>query len=98
MSVNVTRGSQARRLVRRGSRDDRSPRSATLSAGLSTPTRCERCGAVYARKTWRNRALRIARELQKAYGGLVRYHWEPGDGSLDAVWTWDRGMSDRARR
>jgi NMD protein affecting ribosome stability and mRNA decay len=48
--------SQARRLVRRGCRDNRSPPVAALSAHLGTPTVCERCGAVYERKTWRARS------------------------------------------
>jgi NMD protein affecting ribosome stability and mRNA decay len=166
--------SQARALVRRGSRADRSPRVAALSANLAGPTVCDRCGAVYERKTWRagpraartllaevrwvtcpacrqveageyfghvsirgasaraheaeilarirnvaaraaftqperrivsidresngiavlttsqKLAHRIARELEKAFGGSAKYRWEPSDGSLRAEWRWSQ--------
>jgi hypothetical protein len=32
-------------------------------------------------------AHRIARELEKAFGGRARYAWDDGDGSLRAVWS-----------
>ena len=175
--------SRARALVRRGSRADRSPRVAALSAGLGNPAVCDRCGAVYERKTWRagpraartlladvrwvtcpacrqvqageyfgrvvirgaqvfaheaeilgrirnvaaraaytqperrvvsidrtsdgieilttsqKLAHRMARELEKAFGGAATYRWEASDGSLRAEWTWTglRGV-DQPRR
>jgi len=42
-----------RSLSRRGTRSDQSPPVATKSRGLREPRACERCGAVYSRKTWR---------------------------------------------
>jgi NMD protein affecting ribosome stability and mRNA decay len=32
-------------------------------------------------------AHRVARELEKAFGGRATYDWDPGDGSLRAVWS-----------
>jgi len=32
-------------------------------------------------------AHRVARELQKAFGGRATYAWDAGDGSLRAEWT-----------
>jgi NMD protein affecting ribosome stability and mRNA decay len=46
-------------------------------------------------------AHRIARELQKAFGGRVRYAWDERDGSLVAQWHLDRRPREaraRARR
>lgn len=39
--------------VRKGSRSDLSPPTAVEARGLKDPSMCERCGAVYTRKTWR---------------------------------------------
>jgi NMD protein affecting ribosome stability and mRNA decay len=41
-----------RGLVRAGSRSDRSPAIQRLSAALSDPTQCLRCGAVFHHKAW----------------------------------------------
>ena len=35
-------------------------------------------------------AHRIARELEKAFGGSAKYRWEPSDGSLRAEWRWSQ--------
>lgn len=174
----------ARALVRRGSRSDRSPRVAALTASLGGPTVCDRCGAVYERKTWRagprsartlltgvrwvtcpackqikegeyfgrviirgtqalaheteilgrvrnvatratftqperrlvsiehvpgaievlttsqKLAHRMARELEKAFGGDAKYKWDASDGSLRAEWTWSglRGAEREPKR
>ena len=37
--------------------------------------------------TAQNLAHRIARELEKAFGGKARYSWAPGDGQLLVRWT-----------
>jgi hypothetical protein len=42
-----------RSLNRRGAKADKSPPVARRTAGLKEPAVCERCGAVYSRKTWR---------------------------------------------
>lgn len=42
-----------RSLVRRGTRSDRSPAIARVTRGLPQPTVCERCGALFTRRTWR---------------------------------------------
>ena len=32
-------------------------------------------------------AHRVAREIQKAFGGRATYDWDAADGSLSAVWS-----------
>jgi hypothetical protein len=44
-----------RGLVHRGSRSDKAPAVVKKVRGFRDPTVCERCGAVYSRKTWRTR-------------------------------------------
>ncbi|MGA7869427.1 MAG: hypothetical protein WCA22_00875 [Candidatus Binatus sp.] len=38
-------------------------------------------------------AHRIARELQKAFGGRARYTWSEHDGALTAVWQSETGLT-----
>jgi NMD protein affecting ribosome stability and mRNA decay len=63
-----------RELSRRGSRSDRSPPVARKTASLKPSTRlvepaaCERCGAVFVRKTWR-------RDHRVTDGLLARATW-----------------------
>lgn len=42
-----------RSLVRRGVHDEQTPRVVRRTGSPPSPTVCERCGSVYARKTWR---------------------------------------------
>lgn len=46
-------------------------------------------------------AHRVARELEKAFGGRATYQWDAGDGSLRAVWSAaarsSAGTASRAR-
>jgi hypothetical protein len=42
-----------RSLARRGARKDKSPPVAQKNIKLAEPSVCEKCGAVYARRTWR---------------------------------------------
>ncbi len=53
-----------RSLNRRGSRDDKAPPVAHLNLKFKEPTICDRCGAVYLRKTWRQRR-RLPAELMR---------------------------------
>ena len=53
-----------RSLNRRGSRDDKAPPVAHLNLKFKEPTICDRCGAVYLRKTWRQRR-RVPAELMR---------------------------------
>ena len=159
-----------RALNRRGTRSDKSPPVVRQSHPYADPSICEKCGGVYASKTWRERrpltpelmnqvawttcpaceqvdtgqyfgrvslsgpyllahlelirlrianverrarftqperrvvsgdfdgstlevltssqklAHRIARELEKAFGGTVTYSWSDSDGALAATW------------
>lgn len=45
--------SRIRGLVHRGVRDEKAPRVVRRTGSPPSPVVCERCGAVYARKTWR---------------------------------------------
>ncbi|MBI1815128.1 MAG: hypothetical protein HYR72_09130 [Deltaproteobacteria bacterium] len=42
-----------RSLNRQGTRPDKTPRGAVKAAPLADPTVCQRCGAIYAHRTWR---------------------------------------------
>lgn len=53
-----------RSLNRRGTRQDKSPPVATKLPAPKEPTVCDRCGAVYSRKTWR-RSHRITGDFLK---------------------------------
>lgn len=171
-----------RSLDRRGSKSDKSPPVARKAPALADPTICDRCGAVYSRRTWRqgrslngalmarakwstcpgcaqashaeyygrlllrgagipadierirarirnvaNRAAttqperrivsqewdgatmevlttsqklahRIARELEKAFGGKAAYSWSDDDGSLFATWQYPARAAESAAR
>lgn len=57
-----------RGLVRKGTRTSARPPVARLTARLAEPTLCQRCGAVFARQTWRaSRAL--------SHAALARATW-----------------------
>ncbi len=50
---STTKRGLIRSLIRRGSKSDKSPPVARKAPALADPTICDRCGAVYSRKTWR---------------------------------------------
>jgi hypothetical protein len=45
-----------------------------------------RLGALEVLTTSQKLAHRIARELQKAFGGRVEFEWNEEDGALEAAW------------
>jgi len=57
MTAETTRSASGKALIRslnrRGSKSDKSPPVARKAPALADPTICDRCGAVYSRKTWR---------------------------------------------
>jgi len=53
-------------LNRKGTRSDNSPILVRKSARIKQPAICERCGAIYADKTWRNDRRAAAALLDKA--------------------------------
>lgn len=53
-------------LNRKGARSDKSPVIVRKSARISQPAICERCGAIYADKTWRTDRGAAAALLDKA--------------------------------
>ena len=56
MNVQTTKQSRGlvRSLNRQAVRDDKSPRVVSKTLAIYEPTVCERCGAVFLRKTWRH--------------------------------------------
>jgi NMD protein affecting ribosome stability and mRNA decay len=57
-----------RSLNRKGARANRKPPVASKTAALREPACCERCGAVFARQTWR-------RDRRVTHALLQRVHW-----------------------